>query len=124
MNPPDKPPSVDVIEANRRLTSATPAPLLVDVREPYEFANVRVAGAALMPMSTFAAQFRELPADRPLLVMCAVGGRSAVATAHLLATGYPDVLNVAGGIVDWERAGLPVRRGTPTADEGALPEPG
>ena len=122
MNPPDRPPSVDVLEAERRLSSATPAPLLVDVREPYEFATVRVAGAALLPMSTFAARFRELPTDRPLLVMCAVGGRSAVATAQLLGMGYRDVTNVAGGIVDWERAGLPVLRGTPGPDEGALPD--
>ena len=124
MNQPNPPPSIDVLEANRRLTATTPPPLIVDVREPSEFATVRLADVVLMPMSTFAVRFRELPTDRALLIMCAVGGRSAVATSHLLAMGYPDVTNVAGGIVAWERSGLPVRRGTPAADEGALPAEG
>jgi rhodanese-related sulfurtransferase len=71
-------------------------------------------------MSVFAARFGELPKDRPLLVMCAAGSRSAAATAHLLRNGYTDVVNVAGGITDWERAGLPVRRGPVSPGEGDL----
>src|SRR5437867_2689800 len=103
-------PTVDVRTAAERLASPH-APLLVDVREPNEFETVRIEGAVLMPLSTFAVRFSELPRNRPLLLQCAVGGRSGVATAHLLANGYPDVTNVAGGIVGWERAGLPVKRG-------------
>jgi rhodanese-related sulfurtransferase len=44
------------------------------------------------------------------------------ATAHLLRNGWPTVVNVTGGIDAWQRAGLPVRTGPPSPDEGALPE--
>lgn len=123
-------PAVDVLEAERRLGSAAedaeigkggPTPLLVDVREPNEFAQVRAEGAVLVPISTFLLRYRELPQDRPLLMICQTGARSGQATAFLLANGWTDVVNVAGGTLAWERAGLPVRRGAPAAGEGALP---
>lgn len=120
MRPPEALPTVDVHAAAARLRENDP-PLLVDVREPNEFAAVRARGAALLPLSTFLLRFPQLPRDRPLLVMCAVGGRSAAATAHLLASGFSDVTNIAGGIVAWERAGLPVRHGDLEPGEGDLP---
>jgi rhodanese-related sulfurtransferase len=116
-------PTIDVREADRRRRDAggsAGAPLIVDVREPNEFADVRLEGVALVPMSTFATRFEELPRDRPLLLMCAAGSRSAAATAHLLRNGWTDVTNVAGGITEWERAGLPVLRGPVTPGEGDL----
>lgn len=111
-------PTIDVREADRRRQESTPRPLVVDVREMNEFMQVRLEDVALLPMSVFAARFGELPKDRPLLVMCAAGSRSAAATAHLLRNGYTDVANVAGGITEWERAGLPVRRGPLGPGEG------
>jgi rhodanese-related sulfurtransferase len=122
-HPPATPtiPTIDVREADRRRREDAGRPLIVDVREPKEFADVRLEGVALVPMSTFATRFEELPRDRPLLVMCAAGSRSAAATAHLLRNGWTDVTNVAGGITDWERAGLPVVRGPVGPGEGDLP---
>ena len=117
MKPSDGLPTTDVQSAAMLLGSDRP-PLLVDVREPGEFATVRAPGAVLVPLSTFLLNVDGLPRDRPLLIMCAVGGRSAAATAHLLASGWRDVTNVAGGIIAWERAGLPVRRGAPDPGEG------
>jgi rhodanese-related sulfurtransferase len=119
--PPPGIPTVDVHEADRRLREGRPAPLVVDVREPHEFDAVRLDGAALVPMSQFASRWQDLPRDRPLLLMCASGSRSAAATAHLARNGFADVANVAGGITDWQRAGLPVRSGPATAGEGDLP---
>lgn len=113
-------PTIDVREAERRRREGAEQPLIVDVREPNEFAAVRLEGVALVPMSTFATRFEELPRDRPLLVMCAAGSRSAAATAHLLRNGWTDVTNVAGGITEWEKAGLPVVRGPVTPGEGDL----
>ncbi len=119
--PPGQIPTIDVREADRRLREGEPAPLVVDVREPNEFAAVRLdQGVTLLPMSEFATRWQELPRDRPLLLMCASGGRSAAATAHLLRNGFADVTNVAGGITDWERAGLPVRKGAVQPGEGVL----
>lgn len=119
--PPGAIPAVDVTEAAERLThdDAT-KPLLIDVREPDEFRDARVEGAALFPMSTFALKYAELPKDRPLLIMCASGNRSSAATAFLLRGGWTDVANVAGGITAWLQRGLPVRRGEPDAGEGDL----
>ena len=125
--PPTSPPTIptiDVREADRRrcegVGTSGGAPLIVDVREPNEFAAVRLEGVALVPMSTFATRFEELPRDRPLLVMCAAGSRSAAATAHLLRNGWTDVTNVAGGITEWEKSGLPVVRGPVAPGEGDL----
>jgi rhodanese-related sulfurtransferase len=114
--------SIDVQEADARRSSDASgrAPLLLDVRERDEFEEVRVPGAALLPMSEFASRFGELPRDRPLLVMCAAGSRSLAAAGLLIRNGY-DAVNVTGGIIAWQKAGLPVRRGRPDPDEGALP---
>ncbi len=100
---------------------ATDAPLIVDVRELDEFASARIAGAVLLPISQFVARHAELPRDRPLLMLCASGARSASATMYLLQGGWSDVRNVSGGILAWMRDGLPVRRGTPEPGEGDLP---
>ena len=115
-------PTIDPATAEARLHGGeAPAPILLDVREPVEHAGVRAVGAVLAPMSTLGARLDELPRDRPLFIICAVGGRSGQVTAYLLANGWTDVLNVAGGTVAWERAGLPVRRGVPAAVESEIP---
>jgi rhodanese-related sulfurtransferase len=130
---PNRIPAVDVLEAERRLGAAaedaetgtgggaTSAPLLVDVREPNEFAQLRAEGAVLLPLSTFLLRYRELPRDRPLLMICQTGARSGQAAAFLLANGWSDVVNVAGGTLAWARAGLAIRRGFPAPGEGDLP---
>jgi rhodanese-related sulfurtransferase len=121
MNPAPTIPSIDVTEAERRLREDPDGPLLVDVRETNEFEEVRAPGAVLVPMSSFAARAGELPSDRPLMVVCHLGGRSAAAAGFLIRSGRSDVFNVAGGMDAWERAGLPVRKGTPAPGEGDLP---
>ena len=105
-------PAIDVAEAERRLREDPDRPLLVDVRAP---------GAVLLPMSMFAARAGELPQDRPLMIVCHLGGRSSAAAGFLIRSGRSDVFNVTGGMDAWERGGLPVRRGTPDPGEGDLP---
>jgi rhodanese-related sulfurtransferase len=114
-------PTIDVAEADRRLREDASHPLLLDVREAHEFVAVRAPGAALVPTSTFADHVGELPADRPLLVICQAGTRSAAITGFLARSGRTDVVNVAGGMDAWERAGLAVRHGPLDAGEGLLP---
>jgi len=114
-------PTIDVAEADRRLREDPDRPLLLDVREADEFAAVRAPGAALVPTSQFMARVADLPTDRPILVICAAGSRSAAVTGYLARTGRTDVVNVAGGMTAWERAGLATVRGTPAAGEGDLP---
>lgn len=111
MNPGSPIPTVDVAEAARRLREDPDRPVLIDVREPGEFAQVRAPGAVLFPTSTLAGRIDELPEDRPLLIVCHVGGRSAAVTNFLVQRGRTDVTNVAGGMDAWERAGLPIETG-------------
>ena len=113
-------PTIDVTEAERRQREDPARPVLVDVREPVEFAEVRAPDALLIPMSTFAGRIADLPTDRPLLLICHLGGRSAAAAGFLIRAGRTDVANVAGGMDAWERAGLPVRRGPVAPGEGEL----
>jgi rhodanese-related sulfurtransferase len=95
-------------------------PLIVDVREPEEFASERIEGSVLVPMSQFVARHEELPRDRPLVMQCHSGSRSASATMYLVQRGWTDVRNLDGGIAAWMRDGLPVRTGPPEPGEGDL----
>jgi rhodanese-related sulfurtransferase len=117
-------PTVDVLEASRRLGAIdAPPPLLLDVREPDEHVWLRVPGAVLMPMSRIGQEYRTLPTDQPILVLCKSGARSASITGALLQAGFPDVSNIAGGILAWHAAGLPTTSGPLTPGEGALSAP-
>ena len=120
---PAGPPTIDVNEADRRRKApgAGPRPLLVDVRELDEIVAVRAEDVVVIPMSQFARRYRELPDDQPLMLICASGGRSAMAAAFLAANGYRDAVNVAGGTHAWERNGLAVRRGPLAPGEGDPP---
>jgi rhodanese-related sulfurtransferase len=115
-------PAIDVAEAARRLQEDPSRPVLLDVREMSEFETVRAPGALLIPMSTFNQRIAELPADRPLLVICQSGNRSGAVTGFLTRGGRSDVINVTGGMQAWEQAGLPIRRGTVEPGEGQLAE--
>ena len=121
MNAPSALPTIDVAEADRRIREDPARPVLLDVREPNEFETVRAPGAVLLPTSEFASRLADVPQGRPLLVICHMGSRSAAVTGLLTRNGRTDVVNVAGGMDAWERAGLPVRRGPVAAGEGDLP---
>jgi rhodanese-related sulfurtransferase len=84
--------------------------LIVDVREPDEFTDARVAGAVNIPLGTLPARLAEVPRDRAVYVMCLSGGRSARATAYLTGEGI-DAIDLEGGITNWYQSGLPVERG-------------
>lgn len=83
--------------------------LLIDVREPMEYAAERIPGALLYPLSTFDAS--QLPPDgaRQVVFSCAAGGRSLTAARQRQALGQP-AAHMAGGITQWKADGLPVVR--------------
>ena len=116
-------PGIDPVEAQRRRGPEGTGALLVDVREPSEFEEVRAEDVALLPMSVLPASLAELPQDRELLFICRSGSRSGQVTAYLRAQGRDDVWNVTGGMLAWERAGLPTLSGPPDPGEGDLPKP-
>jgi rhodanese-related sulfurtransferase len=120
MNRPQGIPAVDPLYADIRRSDPHRPAVILDVREADEFAQVRVAGSLFIPMSQLGARLEEIPHDRPVLVLCASGSRSANVTAHLVANGWEDVGNIAGGISTWERMGLPVTRGPVAPGDGQL----
>ena len=104
---PDEIPTID--------PRSTGEALPLDVREAHEWQAGHAPGAVHLPLSQLQARLGEVPTDRPVDVVCHLGGRSAQATAFLRAHGV-DARNVAGGMDAWERLGLPLE-----ADGGAPP---
>ncbi|MEI2644083.1 MAG: rhodanese-like domain-containing protein [Candidatus Nanopelagicales bacterium] len=87
----------------------TPGAYIVDVREAYEYAAGHIPGAVNVPMSVLPRDYRDLPVDRRLYLVCEIGIRSAQATDALAAAGW-DAVNVSGGTQAWTRAGFPLER--------------
>jgi rhodanese-related sulfurtransferase len=83
--------------------------LLVDVREPMEYAAERIMGALLYPLSTFDAAHLPLEGERTVVFQCAAGGRSLTAARMRQAAGQP-AAHMAGGISEWKAQGLPTVR--------------
>ena len=73
-------------------------------------ARARVEGTHHIPLGSLVERLDEVPRDRTVYVMCAVGGRSARATQYLEQQGI-DAVNIDGGIAEWHRSGLPVTIG-------------
>ena len=106
MNDPQVP-EIDVDELARRHAEGA---YVLDVRRPDEYEEAHVPGAVLVPLDQLPDRQGELPKDRPLLVICRSGARSAAAVQALTAAGY-DATNVAGGTLAWIEAGNPVAEG-------------
>lgn len=87
--------------------------LLIDVRTPGEFAQGHAPGARLIPLDQLQQRLGELKGakDQPIALICHSGNRSTVAQAILEKAGFSQTFNVAGGMVAWARAGLPVQTG-------------
>jgi rhodanese-related sulfurtransferase len=93
---------------------------VIDVRGEHEFRGPlgRVKGSRLVPLPELEARARELPRDRPLLLVCRSGARSGKACEKLAALGIGPVVNLTGGMIGWNRAQLPIEQ----TDPSSLPE--
>ncbi|MFD7652590.1 adenylyltransferase/sulfurtransferase MoeZ [Actinosynnema sp. NPDC059797] len=79
--------------------------LLVDVREPHEYEIVKIPGSVLIPKDRILSgeAFAELPQDKPVVLHCKSGARSAEALAALHRAGFKDAVHVGGGVLAWAR---------------------
>ena len=88
---------------------------LIDVRTPVEFREVHVSFARNVPLDRLDPQAlmnaRNGVSDQPLYVICRSGNRANQACERIIAVGFTNIVNVAGGTQAWEQAGLPVTRG-------------
>lgn len=94
--------------------STRPAPVLLDARTPEEYAVSRLPGARRVDpdaeADALAAALADVRADRPVVVYCSVGVRSAAVARRLTEAGFGDVRNLEGSIFRWANEGRPVVR--------------
>ncbi|MDE3096001.1 MAG: rhodanese-like domain-containing protein [Chloroflexota bacterium] len=99
---------IDVAEAKEML--AQDDVVVIDVREPHEYSSGHVPSATLIPVNSVFARREELPQDKKIVFVCAVGQRSALAAEMAAAAGLPadHLYNLDGGTDAWRKAGEPV----------------
>jgi hydroxyacylglutathione hydrolase len=85
---------------------------VIDVREESEWQSGHIAAATLVPLGHLSEALRDRPRDQPLVLVCRSGTRSGIGASLLAAQGFTDVANLRDGMLEWERAGLPVQRET------------
>jgi len=85
-------------------------PVVVDVREPWEYHQGHVPGALLMPLGQLSVRLEELDLEKPVAVICASGNRSHSASALLGQKGFKTIYNVLGGTAQWAHSGLELER--------------
>jgi rhodanese-related sulfurtransferase len=90
---------------------------LIDVRQPHEHEAGRIIGDRLIELDRLGAEAGSIDRDRPVVFYCRTGGRSAMATQAFAQAGF-DAHNLAGGLVAWNGAGLPME-----PDGGYVAEP-
>jgi rhodanese-related sulfurtransferase len=109
-------PSINPREAWDQLSAqqsgaAHVAPILIDVREPWEFNGGHARGAKNIPLSQLGNRLSEIPRDRDVLLICQSGNRSGTAANFLQRQGMTRVTNVSGGTTVWRMQGLPLDSG-------------
>lgn len=96
-------------EAKARLDNGS-APFILDVRETHEFTAGHIPNSRLIPLQELRNRMEELPTDREILCVCRSGARSSMAVRALNSAGY-NAVNLDSGMIGWQRAGYPVKKG-------------
>lgn len=108
-------PRIEVRELADRLRKGEVA--VIDVRGRAEWEAGHLPDVANIPVGYLTDRLAELPRDRPLVLQCQTGARSAIAASLLRANGFTNVVNLVGGFSEWEAAGYPVERESQLAVE-------
>lgn len=98
---------IDVKEADEMMDDGA---AVIDVREPWEYQSGHVPGATLIPVNSVYARREELPQDKDLIFVCAVGQRSALACEMAAAAGLTRLYNLEGGTEAWIKSGKPAEK--------------
>lgn len=102
-------PSLNPQELSEKLKDGK-RPFVIDVRQPEEYRNGHIVGAKLIPLGELKVRMQELSKDKEIICVCASGSRSSSATKMLIDAGFT-AINMNGGMFNWQRAGLPVKKG-------------
>lgn len=98
--------AIDAFTLRRRLDDGTA--VLVDIREPDEYAREHILGARLVPLSAFDAHDFDRDRGKAIVFQCRSGNRTAANVGRFLARNFPEAYVLAGGLEGWKAAGLPV----------------
>jgi rhodanese-related sulfurtransferase len=103
-------PSVNTLEATQMINRQDA--LVLDVREPAEYAQSHILNARGLPLSQIEARFGDIQKfkDKPVIVYCGSGNQSGAAAAALRKQGFSNVFHLSGGFAAWQQAGLPVQK--------------
>lgn len=97
----------------QKITKQTPDIYLLDVRTLGEYTQKRIKGARLIPIDQLQRRVNEIPKNRPVIVYCEVGERSALVGRYLDQLGFQSVYNLSQGIMGWQVRGYPIESGMP-----------
>ncbi len=88
------------------------SPLILDVRTPREYSMGHIEGSKLIPVQNIQREYTKLLdyKDKPILIYCATGNRSTVASRILISNGFKNIYNMRYGISEWARNGYPVKK--------------
>ena len=113
-----RPREIDIDALERR----PPDAVVLDVREPGEYAHGHVPGAISLPQADLASRLQEVPRDRPVLTLCERGIRSLRAAQFLMQMGINEVASVKGGTSAWRSAGKPLAFGDTRVEKTRITE--
>jgi len=102
---------ISVQELNTLIKNKDASVYIVDVREPDELkTDGKIKEAVNIPLSVFESKYSTLPKDKTLVMVCRSGNRSGKAQSFLINKKYPHVLNMSGGMMNWQAEGLPIAK--------------
>lgn len=84
--------------------------VFIDVREQWEYDEKHIPGITLIPMSELESRLDEIPIDKTVILTCRSGNRSGKMHAFLEEQGFDNTVNMKGGIIAWEAAGLAIEK--------------
>jgi rhodanese-related sulfurtransferase len=88
-------------ELKAHLETCDQQPLLLDVRQPWEFEVCKIENSVLLPMSQITAEYNTLDFDRETVVICHHGIRSRRVGRYLEEAGFSNIINLSGGVAQW-----------------------
>ena len=94
---------LSAIELESHLKTTTNDPLLLDVREPWEFEKCQISKSVLVPMRQIPSVLNELDPDRETIVICHHGIRSRSVASYLVNNEFSNVINLTGGVDAWAK---------------------
>jgi len=99
------------INVNQASDLRTQGAFILDVRQPEEWTQFHIPGATLIPLGDLPNRLNEVPKDKEIVVVCRTGHRSAQGRDILKNAGFTKVTSMAGGVTQWQTAGLPIATG-------------